>query len=551
VFLAAFKASGTLFAIPPILLLGAFLQFREVLTCRARMLDSALRSGFYERGIDRLEDNWRGKGRTGLEFAREHHLYQSDLDILGEGALFDLLATTRSEVGAERLAAYLLDTPTVDEARARQAAVKELRTASSLREDIAILGNYQFQNCRSEHLRAWLDQPVLTIRWIVPVFLLFSGTACLLLGLCGYSKIFPWLQIIPILFSILLVQGAICLALMHRIRSRIKVLMTLAGDVVVLRQGIECIERRLFQSAKLRRPVECLQSQNAAATVRRLERLLIRLNRLEDPILYGFSLWLAARTQLVLAIERWRARHQDDFEDWLEAWSEFEALNALACYSWEHPHYAFRELLEGGAGFEAEELGHPLLPIDRCVGNDVMLNASKAFYLVSGSNMAGKSTFLRAIGLNAVLGLAGGPVCAACARLAVFRICASISITDSLEEGKSKFLAEVERLRESIRATDERSQVLFLVDEILSGTNSKDRRIAAEAMIAALVAAGAVGALSTHDLALTEIAEKPELHGQNVHMESASSEDPLAFDYRVKPGCCEHDQSDAEYLESN
>jgi hypothetical protein len=257
------------------------------------MLDSALRSGFYERGIDRLEDNWRGKGRTGLEFAREHHLYQSDLDILGEGALFDLLATTRSEVGAERLAAYLLDTPTVDEARARQAAVKELRTASSLREDIAILGNYQFQNCRSEHLRAWLDQPVLTIRWIVPVFLLFSGTACLLLGLCGYSKIFPWLQIIPILFSILLVQGAICLALMHRIRSRIKVLMTLAGDVVVLRQGIECIERRLFQSAKLRRPVECLQSQNAAATVRRLERLLIRLNRLEDPILYGFSLWLA------------------------------------------------------------------------------------------------------------------------------------------------------------------------------------------------------------------------------------------------------------------
>lgn len=114
----------------------------------------------------------------------------------------------------------------------------------------------------------------------------------------------------------------------------------------------------------------------------------------------------------------------------------------------------------------------------------------------------------------------------------MFRICASISITDSLEEGKSKFLAEVERLRESIRATEEGNQVLFLVDEILSGTNSKDRRIAAEAMIAALVEAGAVGALSTHDLALTEIAEKPELHGQNVHMESASREDPLAFDYR-------------------
>jgi len=535
-FLAAFKASGTLFAIPPILLLGAFLQFRKVLSCRARMLDLALRSSFYERGIDRLEDNWRGKGRTGLEFARDQHLYQADLDILGEGSLFELLATTRSEVGAERLAAYLLDTPSVDEARARQAAVKELQTATRLREDIAILGNYQFQNCRSEHLRAWLDQRILTPHWIVPVFLLFSGTACLLLGLCGYSTIFPWLRIIPIFFSILLVQGAICFALMHQVRSRVKVLMTLAGDVVVLRQGIECIESRFFQSAKLRRLVEHLQSKSAAATVRRLERLLIGLNRLDDPILYGFSLWLAARTQLVLAIERWRARHKDDFEDWLDAWSEFETLNALACYSWEHPRHAFPELLEGSAGFEAEELGHPLLPIDRCVSNDVMLNASRAFYLVSGSNMAGKSTFLRAIGLNAVLGLAGAPVCATSARLAVFRVCASISITDSLEEGKSKFLAEVERLRESIRATDKGNQVLFLVDEILSGTNSKDRRIAAEAMIVALVAGGAVGALSTHDLALTEIADKPELHGQNVHMESASREDPLAFDYRVKPG---------------
>jgi hypothetical protein len=246
VFLAAFKVSGALFAVPPILLLGAFLQFREVLACRARVLDLALRSSFHERGIDRLEDNWRGKGRTGLEFAREHHLYQSDLDILGEGALFELLATTRSEVGAERLAAYLLDTPTVDEAQARQAAVKELRTALSLREDIAILGNYQFQNCRSEHLRAWLDQPVLTIHWIAPIFLVFSGTACLLLGLCGYANIFSWLQIIPILFSILLVQGAISFALMHRIRSRINVLMTLAGDVVVLRQGIEHIERQVF-----------------------------------------------------------------------------------------------------------------------------------------------------------------------------------------------------------------------------------------------------------------------------------------------------------------
>jgi DNA mismatch repair ATPase MutS len=196
----------------------------------------------------------------------------------------------------------------------------------------------------------------------------------------------------------------------------------------------------------------------------------------------------------------------------------------------------FPELLDGETAFEAKSLGHPLLPRDCCVGNEVALNGSTAFYVVSGSNMAGKSTFLRAVGLNAVLSFAGAPVRASSARASVFNICASIAINDSPQEGKSKFLAEVERLRESIRATEGHGPVLFLIDEILSGTNSRDRRIAAEALIGALVAGGAVGALSTHDLALTEIAESPELRGVNIHMQSDDPEQPLAFDYRVKPG---------------
>jgi DNA mismatch repair ATPase MutS len=176
------------------------------------------------------------------------------------------------------------------------------------------------------------------------------------------------------------------------------------------------------------------------------------------------------------------------------------------------------------------------LPRESCVGNDVALSRAATFYLISGSNMAGKSTFLRAIGLNAVLAAAGAPVRASRARLTVFTVCASISIADSLQEGKSKFLAEVERLREMIRRLEGGRPVLFLIDEILGGTNSRDRRVAAAAVIRALVAGGAVGALSTHDLALIEIAEVPELHGVNVHMQSEDPEQPLRFDYRVKPG---------------
>ena len=534
--IVALKGAGFLFAALPILLIVAIWQFQTFSRCSAKIIDSARRSAFYERGIDRIEDNWRGKGSTGLEFARKHHLYQSDLDILGEGSLFELVSTTRSGVGAERLASFLLDPSNVDEAQARQDSVRELRDATDLREEVAVLGKYQFQNCRGENLREWLDRPVLSVPRVVPIFLLFSSAACLLLGLCGYAKAFSWVQIAPLVAPLLIAQAGIGLALMNRVRDQIKTLLRLVSDVVVLRQGIELVEQQDFHSAKLRDLVERLRRGRAAVTIRKLERRLIAIERREDVVLYGFSLWLSGGTQLVLSIERWRARYQSDFEDWLDAWAEFEALNALACYSWEHPDYVFPDLLEGEATFEATDLGHPLLPRDRCVGNDVALNASTAFYVVSGSNMAGKSTFLRAIGLNAVLASAGAPVRASSARTAVFRVCASIAINDSLQEGKSKFLAEVERLRDSVRATREREPVLFLVDEILSGTNSIDRKIAAESLIGALVAGGAVGALSTHDLALTEIAENPELRGVNIHMQSDKPDQPLAFDFRVRPG---------------
>ena len=156
-------------------------------------------------------------------------------------------------------------------------------------------------------------------------------------------------------------------------------------------------------------------------------------------------------------------------------------------------------------------------------------------YVISGSNMAGKSTFLRAVGSNAVLAMAGAPVTAKKLRLSPFKVCASISIADSLLEGKSKFLVEVERLRDAIACTKESRPVLFLIDEILGGTNSRDRRVAAEAVVRTLVEGGALGALSTHDLALTEITDSVG-GGANVHMSSRRGTDVLDFDYLLKPG---------------
>ncbi len=248
------------------------------------------------------------------------------------------------------------------------------------------------------------------------------------------------------------------------------------------------------------------------------------------------SLFLLLGTQLCMAVEDWRIENRDALRIWLDAWAEFEALSALANYAYENPENRFPEFPSEGAVFEADLLGHPLLADKYCVRNDVRLTQDCRFYVVSGSNMSGKSTFLRSIELNAVLAFAGAPVRAQALRLSRLSVCASLSVVDPLLNGKSKFLAEMDRLRQTLETALNGVPVLFLIDEILSGTNSQDRRVASEAVVRTLVDRGASGVLSTHDLALGEIAELEELHGMNVHTGSRDGGGPMDFDYLVKPG---------------
>jgi DNA mismatch repair ATPase MutS len=333
-----------------------------------------------------------------------------------------------------------------------------------------------------------------------------------------------------------LLQLSVAGVLLQRIRPRIGQIRQLTESFTVLRQGLELMEVQQFQSTKLRSLVEGVRKQGGAQAVRKLEKLARAFDQRDKHAFQYLSMLLAVGTQLALAVEQWRAEHQHNFESWLDAWADFEALQALATYAYERPGCTFPEFVEGPSLVEAEQLGHPLLEDDVCVCNDVSLNRASRFYLVSGSNMSGKSTFLRTIGLNVVVALAGGPVRATCVRMAHLTVCASLAITDSLIEGRSKFLAEVERVSDTICCVQEGKAVLFLIDEILSGTNSVDRRAAAEGVIRILLAGGAVGALSTHDLALTAIAEDSTSGGVLVHMESDNQDNPLDFDYVVKPG---------------
>ncbi|MBB6143296.1 Flp pilus assembly protein TadB [Silvibacterium bohemicum] len=494
----------------------------------------ALHCESLERGIERLTHRWQGNGRKGTEFARKGHLYQDDLNVLGEGSLFELLCTTRTEVGASRLASYLLDPATIEESIRRQEAVKELCDSAGLREAVMALGDYRFQDCSADTFRTWQDLPILDISARSQNLILGFTFASVAIGVCIASRALLWSHwLLPLIF-LLLVQIVWSWTLARGVRPRLHLLGQLTGALTILQQGFVLLEQQRFESAKLREIVERLRGQQASAAVRRLEKRNRWLDQREKPEFYLLARLLATGTHLVLSSERWRAEHGKNLEAWMEAWSEFEALNCLAGYAYEHPGHVFPSCVKGRPHFEAKELGHPLLA-DFCVGNNVALGDGARLYIISGANMAGKSTLMRAVGLNAVLAFAGAPMRATEACLSGLTICASIALTDSLAGGKSKFLAEVERIRHTVELGRSNRNVLFLIDEILGGTNSYDRKVAAEIIVKTLLASNGIGVLSTHDLALTEIATNA-LDTVLLHMASRSSEKPLDFDYRLRPG---------------
>ena len=494
---------------------------------------------YYDLAVARVEGKPAETPRTGLEadgnLRPAQHLYEHDLDLLGPDSLFSRLATVRTGLGEAGLADYLLQPATHAESLARQQAVRELAAQTALRERIALLGASRFQQISAGFLREWFQAPAPAfLPGLQPVLGVLAGANVALL-LTGLLHLREWDAVLPWLAGNLALMGAICAWLRPRVMPLLQAGVRLQGNVQMLSEGLALLQEGTFHSGKLLALQQA--ARQPAGAVQQLAKLQAQLSIVEQrPKEYFlvFSLLLAAGTQAAISIARWKRKHAVAAQQWAAAWAEFEALNALGAYAFEHPENCWPELLPASAKatFEAEALAHPLLA--GAVANDVRLNAETRFLLISGSNMSGKSTMMRALGVNAVLAYAGAPVRAKTLRLTPLALGASLALTDSLAEGKSKFKAEVERLAAIVTLSKTRP-VLFLVDEIFSGTNSADRHTAAGAVLRALLENGALGALSTHDLALTELAGAGN-GGVNVHMASPDEADPLAFDYKLKAG---------------
>jgi hypothetical protein len=486
---------------------------------------------FYQAGLNRLTDQWSGKGTSGTRFDVQHHIYGDDLDLFGTDSLYELLCAARTQLGEDILARWLLAPADLKEIRARQASITDLRPRIDFRESMAIDGDSLKIDLHPEVLNTWARAPNrLESRWI-------RWTAPLLAGIAvGAIAIWAvWGLLFPLLAAIL-AEAALGYFLRKPIHDAITTVESAFDDLKGLSVLLKLIEAGRFEAAPLIELQRKLSSHslNASAALAKLATIVNFVEARRNPILAPFMLLLMYPLQTALAAERWRSIHGAVIHSWLETLGEFEALLSLAQYSFEQSADPFPEFLDGAPAFKAVGLGHPLIPAAVRVCNDVAIGGTARVLLVSGSNMSGKSTLLRTIGINTVLAMAGAPVRATSLQLTPLQIGASIRINDSLHEGSSRFYAEITRLRRLFEPYP--LPLLFLLDELLQGTNSADRRVGAQGLIRALIQRGSIGLISTHDLALTEIDGLEPGAIENVHFQDELVDGKLRFDFKLQPG---------------
>ena len=511
---------------------------------------------FYTDGIARIEDRWVGTGKTSERFRDSEHPYADDLDVFGVGSLFDLISGARTPIGEERLAAWLSRAASPDEIRQRQARVSALRSQIDLRERIATVNAAAGpRRLMPAKLIAWAEAPPAVPRTIRPVAVVlalafFGGVANALTG----GSAWP-------LAPLAIVNVVMLSWLMKRAEAAVEGLSsaTVSAGLELLAKVIAEIEGATFDDAALIELAARLKGQAPGDAASRGMARLARVSDWADSRHNAFARVLEIPAlftiQVAFAAEAWKVRDGARLRAWVDVVGEMEALLSFAGYAFERPEDTFPEIVEPAASgggnpggghpsglpggeviYDATEIAHPLIPRAVAVRNTVTLGSSPRVLIVSGSNMAGKSTLMRTIGLNAVLALAGAPVRATRMRLTPLVLGTCLRHTDSLREGRSGFFTEVLRIRQICILQDEPGRVLFLFDELLSGTNSKDRRTAAEALVRMLVARRAIGIVTTHDLALTEIAAILPDDVKNVHLQDHVENGQMRFDYKLRDG---------------
>lgn len=475
---------------------------------------------------------------TGERFMDANHPYLADLDIFGKNSLFQLLNRCTTASSKQLLANWMSQAAPADEIMARQRAVQELSPMIDWRQDFQASGmHYEDKESNVRTLLEWLSSPTQfagkpIYRIIVFVFPVIAIAALVgyFWGYCHY--IIPLLAIVLNL-AIMRKATPVAADTQEKTYQSIK-------SLKAYQAMIEKIEQQNFESEKLATLKSRFSHDSFSAShkIHQLSRILDWLNARNNAFYFLFNIILLLDIRLLLIAEKWKAQAQADASKWFDAISEIEALTSLAGFAHAHPHYTFPQLSSAPHVYQATAIGHPLLKRHARVANDFQLEGKGNIIVLTGSNMSGKSTFLRTLGINAVLAFMGSCACASALTIGRFQVFTSMRTLDSLEESVSSFYAELRRLKQLLNLVNEATPVFFMLDEILKGTNSHDRHKGAAALIHQLAKQNAFGLVSTHDLELGALATQSD-NILNYSFTSTIEKGEIYFDYKLRQGICE------------
>ncbi len=469
-----------------------------------------------------------------------NHFYADDMDVVGNASIFQYTNRTNSEQGEKKLANWLLYPTSLQTIKQRQEAAKEGTEKVAWIQDWMAMGKQERVNLTMQNnLETWIGLPNSFIgfkgwkwlRYLLPAIII---SISILTFFDVLSMSFFYLSLF--IFAVIAFQINKVVAPIHNTLS------SMSAPISVLAVQIKHFEEEHFQSPlwkKLQSSLKNDKDQTAYTSIKKLSKILGRLDLRYNLVLsFPLNIFLLWSLQQVLDLEKWKEENKTKIKNWFEVLSEVEALNCLSMLSFNHPEWTEPSFAEDYFSFQATELGHPLIPITKRVNNDVAVNTKEEIHLVTGSNMGGKSTFLRSIGINIILAMAGGKVCATSFTMHPVQLMSSMRIADNLEESTSTFYAELKKLKTIIEQVNAGEEVFILLDEILRGTNSFDRHAGSAALIKQLITKKKAAILATHDVELAAMEKDYPSNIVNSHFDVQVSGEELFFDYKLKKGIC-------------
>ena len=475
----------------------------------------------------------------GTQHIPKDHFYANDMDIFGHASLFQFMNRSVSEMGSAQLAHWLLEPAPAQEIPARQEAVKELSKKNNWSQNLQAFGKENpISLSTRERLQQWLHEAAAFsnfkhwswMRYVLP-FISISITV---------ATIFSYVSM-NIFYSAMLLMAIIAFSLEKKIGQLHNRLSKMVHELQTLSQSIETIENQHFQSVLLVELQHQYKSDHSTASekINQLKKILDRLDlRFNIVLAVPLNLLFLWNLQQALQLEKWKTANDADVRHWFDNLGIFEALISFATIHFNNPTWVFPTLKSAHFCIESTGLGHPLILEKKRVNNFVKIDHKAEMMLVTGSNMAGKSTYLRSVGINVVLAMAGASVCATSFSLSPVQLLSSMRIADNLEESTSTFYAELKKLKTVIDKVNNNEKVFILLDEILRGTNSLDRHTGSEALIKQLIKKEAAAIIATHDVALAELKKEFPQNILNYHFDVQVEKEELFFDYELKPGVC-------------